>query len=85
VHCNGGKGRTGLVVVSCLVMLGTLIFSLTLCSNVNRLLMVIPYFVGLDPSEATDVVRASRPGMLYNPAQILYVRALKAYLTGQLW
>lgn len=55
VHCNGGKGRTALVVVSVLVSLG------------------------LSASEATDLVRATRPGTLYNPAQIIYVRALGLY------
>lgn len=55
VHCNGGKGRTALVVVSVLISLG------------------------LSASEATDIVRATRPGTLYNPAQIMYVRALGLY------
>jgi ADP-ribosyl-[dinitrogen reductase] hydrolase len=55
VHCNGGKGRTALVVVSVLVSLG------------------------MSAGEATDLVRATRPGTLYNPAQIIYVRALGLY------
>lgn len=59
VHCNGGKGRTALVVVSVLVSLG------------------------MTPSEATDLVRSTRPGTLYNPAQILYVRALSLYRGAQ--
>jgi protein-tyrosine phosphatase len=57
---NGGKGRTGLVVVSVLVALG------------------------MEPSEATDLVRLTRPGTLYNPAQQLYVRALRRFRDDQL-
>lgn len=53
VHCNGGRGRSGLVVVSTLVALG------------------------LEPGKATDIVRSSRARMLYNPAQILYVKVFK--------
>lgn len=53
VHCNGGKGRSGLVVVATLVALG------------------------IDTGKATDIVRATKHGMLYNPAQILYLKAFK--------
>ncbi|XP_049849448.1 uncharacterized protein LOC126318685 [Schistocerca gregaria] len=56
VHCNGGKGRTGFVVVATLVTLG------------------------MEPREATQLVRSVRKGMLYNPAQILYIRAYKLNL-----
>ena len=49
VHCNGGKGRTGLVVAAILV------------AYQNSTVM-----------EAIQICRAARPGVLYNPLQILY-------------
>lgn len=55
VHCNGGKGRTGLVVVA------------TLCG------------LGMSVDEAVKATRSARPGMIQNPAQILYARAFKMY------
>lgn len=53
IHCNGGKGRSGLVAVSTLVAMG------------------------IDTGKATNLVRATKNGMLYNPAQILYIKAFK--------
>jgi protein-tyrosine phosphatase len=49
VHCNGGKGRTGLIITACLVLLG------------------------LGQDEAINAIRSRRPGMLYNPAQQIYL------------
>lgn len=59
VHCNGGKGRTGLVVA------GTLVAR------------------GMEPSPATDLIRNVRPGMLYNPAQIVYLRLYQRTINGR--
>lgn len=59
VHCNGGKGRTGLVVAGTLVALG------------------------MEPGPATDLIRQVRPGMLYNPAQIVYLRLYQRTITGR--
>lgn len=59
VHCNGGKGRTGLVVAATLVALG------------------------MEPGPATDLIRTVRPGMLYNPAQIVYLRLYQRTITGR--
>jgi len=53
VHCNGGKGRTGLLVVSTLVALG------------------------MEVNDAVQAIREARPGMIQNPAQLIYVRAFK--------
>lgn len=59
VHCNGGKGRTGLVVAGTLVALG------------------------MEPGPATDLIRTARPGMLYNPAQIVYLRLYQRTINGR--
>lgn len=59
VHCNGGKGRTGLVVAATLVSLG------------------------MEPGPSTDLIRAVRPGMLYNPAQIVYLRLYQRTISGR--
>lgn len=59
VHCNGGKGRTGLVVAATLVLLG------------------------LEPGPSTDLIRSVRPGMLYNPAQIVYLRLYQRTIAGR--
>lgn len=59
VHCNGGKGRTGLVVAGTLVLRG------------------------MEPGPATDLIRQIRPGMLYNPAQIVYLRLYQRTINGR--
>lgn len=51
VHCNGGKGRAGLVVASTLITLG------------------------IQASQSIDAVRSVRKGALYNPIQLVYLRA----------
>lgn len=51
IHCNGGKGRSGLIAVCTLVALG------------------------MSPSKGTSLVRSVKNGMLYNPAQIIYIKA----------
>jgi len=59
VHCNGGKGRTGLVVVAAMMALG------------------------MEQDEGVRIIREARPGMIYNPAQLLYLLAYHKYLTDQ--
>lgn len=61
VHCNGGKGRTGLLVVACLMALG----------------------MGLD--EGVDLIREARPGMIYNPAQLVYLRKYRGMMEQYNW
>lgn len=56
VHCNGGKGRTGLLVACALHSLRT---------DPRQ-----------DVSVAVRAMRASRPGMLRNPLQQVYLRWL---------
>ena len=56
VHCNGGKGRTGLVVAA----------------------VLIAYQSSTVP-ESINIVRAARPGCLYNPLQILYTYQFASY------
>jgi len=58
VHCNGGKGRTGLLVVACLIQLG------------------------LSQTDATNIIRKVRPGMLQNPAQQMYLMLVEKKLKG---
>eukprot|EP01124_Arcella_intermedia_P032125 TRINITY_DN7429_c1_g1_i1.p1 TRINITY_DN7429_c1_g1~~TRINITY_DN7429_c1_g1_i1.p1 ORF type:complete len:470 (+),score=99.03 TRINITY_DN7429_c1_g1_i1:493-1902(+) len=59
VHCNGGKGRTGLVVVACLMILG--------------------YPV----DQSIQIIRTARSGMLRNPAQEVFLHALKSKLQDE--
>jgi len=35
----------------------------------------------MDQDEGIRIIREVRPGMIYNPAQILYLHAYKKYLT----
>jgi len=56
VHCNGGKGRTGLIVATSLLLLG----------------------IPLD--QALNMIRSVRTGMLRNPAQEVFLKALAARL-----
>lgn len=39
--------------------------------------------LGMDQDEAIRIIREARPGMMYNPAQVLYLHAYKKYLTDQ--
>jgi ankyrin repeat protein/protein-tyrosine phosphatase len=55
VHCNAGKGRTGMIVSAVLIALGQ-----------NR-------------CQAIDLVRTTRSGTIYNPAQKLYVSRFVAH------
>ena len=56
VHCNGGKGRTGLVVAAVLIA-----------------------YQNSSVAEALNIIRAARPGCLYNPLQILYAYQFAAF------
>jgi len=57
IHCNGGKGRTGLLVVACLIQLG------------------------MSQTDATNKIRKTRPGMLQNPAQQMYLKMVENKLS----
>jgi len=56
VHCNGGRGRTGLIVGACIIILG------------------------YPSDQAIQLVRSARSGMLRNPAQEVFLRALQSKL-----